>query len=61
MMFVDPLRKLTAVRATPMLLQLFMGNARARKPLTPTDEALLNELRLLVARRGKLTTSLIEA
>ena len=44
-----------------MLLQLFMGNARARKPLTPTDEALLNELRLLVARRGKLTTSLIEA
>jgi hypothetical protein len=27
----------------------------------PTDEQLLDELRLLLARRGKLTMSLIEA
>lgn len=32
-----------------------------RRPSTPTDEHLLDELRRLLAARGKLTSSLIEA
>ena len=38
-----------------------MRDAIVTKRATPTDDELLEELRLLLARRGKLTMSLIEA
>jgi len=38
-----------------------MSDAPVMKPPIPTDEELLEELRLLLSRRGKLTMSLIEA
>lgn len=38
-----------------------MSDAPVVKPPSPTDEELLEELRLLLAQRGKLTMSLIEA
>ena len=38
-----------------------MSDAPVVKHPTPTDEDLLNELRVLLATRGKLTMSLIEA
>lgn len=45
----------------PGCFHLGMSKAPVAKNSAPTDEELLEELRLLLARRGKLTMSLIEA
>lgn len=39
----------------------FDGRMSGRRSLMPTDDDLLDELRRLLATRGKLTSSLIEA
>ena len=53
--------QLGASHVTPVLVSLIMSDAPVVKPTAPTDEELLDELRRLLAKRGKLTMSLIEA
>lgn len=48
-------------REAQVLHSISMSDAPIVKPSRPTDEQLLEELRLLLAKRGKLTMSLIEA
>jgi len=58
---ITPDQTAEASRTTQVLFYLLMTEAPVVKHPTPTDEELLEELRVLLAKRGKLTMSLIEA